>query len=278
VYLFTRSGSTWSQQTYFKASNPDLGDGFGWGLALSADGATLAVGSATENSAATGIDGNQADNSATYAGAVYVFTRSGAMWSQQAYVKASNTDAFDLFGISLVLSADGDLLVVGANGESSASGSGQADNSRPMAGAAYVFARSGSTWSQAAFLKASNPDPDDRFGGSLAMTPDGTTLVAGANVESSAAVGIGGNQADNSVLAAGAVYRFTRSGTAWTQQAYIKASRAGQSNEFGYRLALSADGTILAAGAPFERSGATGIDGNQDDASALYAGAAYVFQ
>jgi hypothetical protein len=93
VYVFTRSGGVWSQQAYVKASNTGPGDSFGFSLALSADGNTLAVGAYLENSNATGIGGNQADNSALDSGAVYVFTRSGGVWSQQAYIKASNTAA-----------------------------------------------------------------------------------------------------------------------------------------------------------------------------------------
>jgi trimeric autotransporter adhesin len=281
VYVFARSGSTWSQQTYIKASNPDTADGFGSSLALSADGTTLAVGAATESSAATGIDGNQGDNSATLAGAVYVFARSGTTWIQQAYVKASNTDPFDIFGFRVALSADGATLAVGAALESSAAfgvGGNQGNNLAPNAGAVYVFTRSGTTWSQQAYIKASNPDPDDRFGHSVALTADGATLAVGAVLESSTAIGIGGNQGDNATFASGAAYRFTRSGTTWSQQAYIKASNTDEVDEFGYVVALTADGAILAASTPFEAGGATGVGGNQNDNSARHAGAVYVYQ
>lgn len=120
VYVFTRAGSTWSQQAYVKASNTGAADQFGYRLALSYDGSTLVVGAPHEDSAATGIDGNQADNTATDAGAVYVFTRTGPTWTQQAYLKASNTDAGDLFGVSVAISADASTLAVGAFGEASA--------------------------------------------------------------------------------------------------------------------------------------------------------------
>src|SRR5262249_46049315 len=151
---------------------------------------------------ATGIGGNQADNSAFQAGAVYVFTRSGATWSQQAYLKASNTDAFDEFGASVALSAGGSTLAVGPTRESSAAtgiGGNPADNSASLAGAVYVFTRSGATWSQQAYLKASNTDAGDNFGGSVALSADGSTLAVGTRLEASAATGIGGNSADNSV-------------------------------------------------------------------------------
>jgi trimeric autotransporter adhesin len=144
---------------YVKASNTGANDRFGNSVALSADGNTLAVGAYGEDSSATGIGGDQTNNSASSSGAVYVFARSGSTWSQQAYVKASNTGAGDCFGSSVALSADGDTLAVGAYNEaSSATGIGgvQTNNSAPSSGAVYVFTRSGSTWSQQAYVKASN--------------------------------------------------------------------------------------------------------------------------
>ena len=98
MYVFIRNDGIWTQQAYIKASNTDAGDRFGGSVRLSADGNTLAVGALGESSSATGVNGDQADNSATQSGAVYIFTRSGASWSQQAYIKASNTDPDDLFG------------------------------------------------------------------------------------------------------------------------------------------------------------------------------------
>ena len=142
--IFVRSGATWSQQAYIKASNTGQEDWFGVRLALSGDGNTLAVGAPNEDSAAQGINGRQTNDSATEAGAVYLFTRSGAAWSQLAYVKGANTEAFDEFGGAVGLSRDGRTLVVGAKGEdSSARGvnGNQADNSLDEAGAVYVFTR-----------------------------------------------------------------------------------------------------------------------------------------
>ncbi|HWU91069.1 MAG TPA: hypothetical protein VN253_27575 [Kofleriaceae bacterium] len=280
VYVFTRSGATWTQQAYLKASNAGQPDMFGYRLALSADGSTLAVGAMQEASAATGIDGNGADNSAASAGAVYVFARSGATWSQQAYVKASNTDADDKFGTSVALSGDGSTLAVGAEQESSAAtgiGGNQADNSAIRAGAVYVFARSGATWSQQAYVKASNTNAFDRFGASVALSDNGSTLAVGASTESSASTGIDGDQLSNGVSGAGAVYVFVRSSATWSQQAYIKASNTGAIDTFGTSVALSADGSTLVATSPLEDSASTGINGNQADNSATNAGAAYVF-
>ena len=266
--------------SYLKASNTGPFDWFGSAIALSADGTTLAVGAYDEFSNATGIDGNQTDHSATAAGAVYIFARSGATWVQQAYVKASNTDAGDQFGAAVALAADGSTLAVGAPFESSAAtgiDGNQTDNSATNAGAVYVFVRAGTTWSQQAYVKASNTGPSDQFGEAVALSGDGATLAVGAPGEASAATGVGGNQADNSAGSAGAVYLLVRAGTAWSQQAYVKASNTDAADQFGFAVALTSDGSTLAVGANGEDSGATGIDGNQADNSQGNAGAAYVF-
>ena len=132
-----------AQEAYVKASNTDADDLFGYNVTLSDDGNTLAVGASNEDSAATGVNGDQADNSANKSGAVYVFTRdSGGSWTQQAYVKAHDTSASDYFGASVVLSGDSHTLVVGARHEDSAAtgvNGDQTDNSATDAGAVYVF-------------------------------------------------------------------------------------------------------------------------------------------
>jgi len=280
VYVFTRSVATWTQQAYVKASNTGAGDRFGFSVALSSDGNTLAVGATGEDSSATGIGGIQADNSAAEAGAVYVFTRSIATWTQQAYVKASNTGAIDLFGFSVALSGDGNTLAVGAIGESSAAtaiGGDPADNTATSAGAVYVFTRNVATWTQQAYVKASNTGALDLFGSSVSLSSDGNTLAVGATGEDSSATVIGGSETDNSATNSGAVYVFTRSGATWTQQAYVKASNTGAGDQFGISAALSGDGDALAVGASLEASAATGIGGNQADNTAADAGAVYVY-
>jgi HJR/Mrr/RecB family endonuclease len=280
VYVFERTGATWAQQAYIKASNTNANDMFGSAVALSTDGMTLAVGAPQESSAAIGVNGNQNDNTASRAGAVYVFTRNGTTWSQQAYLKASNTDANDSFGGALALSDDGSTLAVGAVGESSASigiNGNQASNAAVNSGAVYVFTRVVATWSQQAYIKASNTDALDEFGLDVALSGDGSTLAVGAYGEASAATGVAGSQADNSKADAGAVYVFTRAGTTWSQQAYIKASNTDAGDGFGDHVALSKDGATLAVQARHEASRSTGINGDQSDNSTMNAGAVYVF-
>lgn len=275
AYLFTRSGSTWSQQAYVKASNTQAYDWFGHALALSSDGSTLAVGAFGEDSGATGIDGAQGDNSATNSGAVYLFTGNGSTWSQQAYIKASNAGANDWFGSALSLSSDGNTLAIGAYGEDS--NGNQGDNSVIDSGAVYLLNRSGGVWSQQAYLKASNAEAGDMFGIAVALSGDGNTLAVGASGEDSNAIGVGGAQGDNSASNSGAVYLFTRSGSNWPQQAYVKASNTESNDGFGSALALSNDGNTLAVGAFGEDSNATGIGGTQSDNSATESGAVYLF-
>jgi hypothetical protein len=193
------SADAFAQQAYLKASNTGSGDQFGYSLALSGD--TLAVGAYREDSQATGVNGDQSDNSRADSGAVYVYTRSGTVWSQQAYLKASNTGSGDEFGWSVALF--GDTLAVGATGEASqATGvnGDQDDDSLAEAGAVYVFVRSGTVWSQQAYLKASNTGSDDTFGYTVALSGD--TLAVGADREASQATGIDGDQGDDSLVEA----------------------------------------------------------------------------
>lgn len=261
-----------AQQAFLKASNAEASDLFGYAVAASGD--TVVISAKSESSSATGVNGNQALNSLPLSGAAYVFVRDGATWSQQAYLKASNTGSIDAFGRSVAIS--GDTIVIGADLESSnATGvnGNQADNSAEFSGAAYVFVRNGTIWSQQAYLKASNTEERDNFGVSVAVSGD--TIVVGAHTEDSSATGVDGDQTDNSATYAGAAYVFVRSGTSWSQQAYLKASNAESGDFFGRTVAVSGD-TVL-VGADHEESGATGVNGNQSSNNTSNAGAAYVF-
>jgi hypothetical protein len=272
VYVFVRNGSSWQQEAYLKASNTDPGDRFGYSVAISGD--TIVVGAYSEDSSATGVNGDQSSNLAADSGAVYVFVRTGSTWQQQAYLKASNAQAGDIFGTHVAI--HGDTIVVGAIGEDSAATGVNGNQFHDLAGesgAAYVFVRNGTTWQQQAYLKASNTDPSDWFGISVAISMD--SVVVGAMREESAAIGVNGNQASNTMREAGAAYLFGRTGTNWQQHAYLKASNTGEFDNFGAGVAI-ANNTIVVT-APEERSTATGINGNQSNNSAPRAGAAYVF-
>ena len=142
-------------------------------------------------------------------GAAYVFVRQGDAWTQRSYLKASNAESDDHFGHAVAVS--GDMIVVGAMGEASDAigvGGDQLDNSVQNSGAAYVFARQGDGWVQAAYMKATNPGELDHFGCAVAVS--GGTVVVGAMNEASHTTGIGGYQENNDVRDSGAVYVYPK--------------------------------------------------------------------
>lgn len=275
VYVFKRNGSDWSQEAYLKASKTGQGDAFGYSVSL-ASGSYLAVGAIYENSSATGVNGADQNDSAPGSGAAYVFTRTNGdpgTWSQQAYLKASNTGQNYFFGSSVSISGDSSTLAVGSKGEAS-------NASLLSSGAAYVFKRNGTQWAQQAYVKASNAGAADFFGSSVSLDGGGNTLAVGAPGERSNAVGIGGNQSNDSFYSAGAVYVFARGGVLnnlWVQKAYVKASNTAEYAQFGTSVALSSLGSVLAVGAIGESGGDAGVNGIQSDHSAAYSGAVYVY-
>jgi len=248
AYVFVRSGTTWTQEDYLKASNAEQDDTFGVSVAISGD--TVVVGALGE-----GSDGSsQVDNSESGSGAAYVFVNDGEDWAQQDYLKAFNAGESDFFGVSVAIS--GDTIVVGAAQEGS-DGSGPDNDDAPQSGAAYVFVRSGTTWNQQDYLKAANPELEDYFGASVAVSGD--MVVVGAYRD------------DNVAEDAGSAYVFVRSGTAWSQQAYLKADNADEEDLYGCAVAVSGDTIVL--GAPYESSDGSGPENN--DAS--NSGAVYMF-
>jgi len=296
VYVFERTDIgggefEWNEVAYIKASNTDGdvdpddsvfdGDGFGNKLALSGDGTTLAVGAPREDSNALGIDGDEADNSAMDAGAVYVFRDlGGPAWMQEAYIKPSNTDAGDEFGSDLALSTAGDRLAVGAPFESSGSSGINGDgfnNGAATSGAAYVFERSGSAWSQHSYLKAMSPDPADEFGFSLDLNAAGDVLAVGATREDGILRGVDVDQANNGSVNTGAAYVFEESGGAWAQTAFMKASNADPIDQFGFVVKLSSSGDALVATSLWEGGRSQGINGNQVLDDFVGSGAGYLF-
>ena len=275
AYVFVRNGTTWSQHAYLKASNPGADDSFGSEVAISGD--IIVVSAYREDGGASGVDGNQVDNSAADAGAAYVFERSAGQWAQTAYLKPSNTDAGDLFGSSIDVS--GDTVVVGTDYEDSAAtgiNGNQSDNSASGSGAAYVFTRNETGWIQQAYLKASNTQAGDSFG--RAVSVSGDTIAVGAYFEDGGSIGVNGDQNNNSSPNSGSVYVFTRNGGIWEQEAYLKSSEhtgVSWGDYFGIRVSIQ--GNLLAVGAFQEDSAASGIDGDPFDNSLSGSGAAYLF-
>ena len=281
VYVFTRTGTVWSQQAFlkpFSIGTTERGDNFGFSVAVSGD--TLVVGAHAEDSASTGVD-SVATETASVAGAAYVFVRSGTTWTPQAYLKPAavgTTQVSDYFGWSVAI--DGDTLVVGAPFEdSSTTGiNAGADELSSGSGAAYVFTRSGSTWSQEAVLKpgaVGATQQNDAFGTAVAISAN--TIVVGAPGEDGSATAVNGI-ADEEASNAGAAYVYTRQGGSWSQQAYLKAATVGTTpagDALGTSVAIEGNDILL--GAPAEDGSTTSIDGAADEGSAQ-AGAAYLFR
>lgn len=275
VYIFERTGSTWSAEAYLKASNTGSADEFGYTVALSGDGTTLAVGALREDGAGTGID-PAVDEGATDSGAVYVFHRT-VDWSLQGYLKASNTGPDDFFGSALAISDDGSTLAVASIGEDG-SGTGlnpASDEAANGSGAVYLYERSGSTWAFDAYLKARNTRSNDRFGRSVSLSGDGAVLAVGADGEQGAGRGVNPDYVPTSV-GAGAAYVYQHTST-WAFEAYIKAHNTGAFDSFGFNVALSGDGRVLVVGAYQEDGSGTGVNPASDEAADA-SGAAYAFR
>lgn len=254
----------WARGPLLSPGRTRPGDVFGRSLSFAGDGETLVVGAPGDDS--TGIE---LDNDAPEAGAAYVFSYDGADWTASAYIKASLVGSGDGFGVKVVLSGDGKTLAIGARGEAGGGtgvGADPTDDSAERSGAVYLFARDGDDWLQEAYVKASNTDPGDGFGDTIGLTDDGSVMVCGARAEASAALGVGGNAADNSLPESGAAYVYVRNDAEWRFTHYLKAPNAGEGDLFGMAVALSGDGSRLAVGASYEDSDSTGIGGDQGDA------------
>ncbi len=260
VVVFEGGGASWTQMAFLKASNPGLSDAFGWSVDM--DGDTIVVGAPQEDSDATGVDGDQNDNGERDSGAAYVFVGNGASWAQQAYLKAANTDADDEFGNAVAVY--GNSIVVGAWLEA-AGGYGT--------GAAYTFARSGGTWAGEMYIKSSNFGQGDSFGHAVDMGDD--IMVIGAHLEDSNATGIDGSQGDWFMGDYGAAYVFERTGSHWSQSAYVKPNDVNQYGYFGKSVSIS--GRSFVVGSPTEDSTATGVNGNSDSGAGSHSGATYLF-
>jgi hypothetical protein len=285
AYVFSRVPGGWTQSAYIKASNARQGTGFGSTVAISSNGATIAVGAGGEDSSATGVNGDQNNTALPNSGAVYVFQLSGNTWSQEAYIKSPFPDAdagaiANLLGDSgLALSGDGNTLAVSSvREESSARGidGDHTDMTMQSSGAVYVYVRDGGIWTHQAYVKASNTDISDQFGTSVDLSHDGNIMAVGAIGESSRAVGVGGDQEDDAAQDTGAVYVFRRAGS-WSQVNYVHAHSTDPRDQFGVSLSLSGDGATMVVGADFEDGGGTFFNADPDDETSSQAGAAYIF-
>jgi hypothetical protein len=272
------------EESYAKAKQPTEGAQYAYALSLNsapdwAGGAVLAVGAPGHPSKTQTINGSQTDLGASLSGAVLLYSRDDAgQWREEAFIKASNAEAEDLFGISVAL--EGDLLVVGAPEEDGESGgvNGDDGNETPGSGAVYVFRYHDAAWRQEAYLKAEFPTVGDGFGRSVALEngESGAVRIAvGAWHDSNSAVGTNPKQRDSAAANSGAAYVFEYRAGGWVQVSYLKPSNTDFADSFGETIAL--DGDTLVVGAPLEAGAVGKINGDQANNDAFAAGAAYVF-
>ncbi len=277
AYVYRRSGDSWLLEATLKADNTGMGDQFGNSLAVSADGATVVVAAYTESGGMPGVN-PVSDEGAYASGAAYVFTRTSGVWRQQARLKASNPGMDDSFGTTVAISGDGDAVAIGAYGEDGA-GEGidpPADEALFGSGAVYVYRRSAGLWAFEAYVKAVTPSLADAFGCTVALDATGATLAVGARQEDGSGLGVGPVR-DEAAESSGAAYVYRRSEGSWAFDTYIKPSNTSALDGFGYSLALSADGRVLAVGAPREAGSGSGVDPASDE-SLGGSGAAYVYR
>ncbi len=216
AYVFTRSGNQWTQQAELAEPDGSAFDGFGDSVAIA--GGTALVGVSLLQSGPHAADG-----------AVYVFTGAGSTWTMQTTL--STGVQFDNFGLSVALSAAGDTALIGAQAASRGPGAGP--------GAAYVFTGSGANWTQQAKLTAGDGALGDTFGRTISLSASGDQALIGAPLH---AVGAAAQQ--------GAAYMFTRTGGKWSQQQELTAPDGSASDELGSALALSGDGASAMIGSP----------------------------
>ncbi|MDU9047378.1 MAG: FG-GAP repeat protein [Candidatus Electrothrix sp. Rat3] len=228
TYVFVRSGSTWSQQAKLTPDDGAADDWFGDSVAISGDTALI------------GADGD--DDNGSDSGSAYVFVRSGSTWSQQKKLIPDDNAAGDWFGWSVAIS--GDTALIGADGD---------DDNGSDSGSAYVFVRSGSTWSQQAKLTPDDGTAGDWFGASVSISGD--TALVGADGD------------DDNGSDSGSAYVFVRSGSIWSQQAKLTPNDGTANDWFGASVAISGDTALV---------GTDGDDDNGSDSGSVYVGSVYV--
>lgn len=214
--VFVRAGSTWSEEALLTLSGARGNDHFGSSVSLSSDGSTALVGAPEDVSGGS-------------LGSVRVFVRAGSGWTAAAALRGSGRTGADGFGRSVSMSGDGSRALVGAGGDDSAGSD---------AGRAWVFARSGSVWSEEASLVASGGAAGDRLGLAVSLNGDGSRALVAAPFDRVAGV------------QTGSARLFVRAGSAWTERFMLSATGGAAGDRFGWAIALNGDGARVLVGAP----------------------------
>lgn len=206
AYVFTRTGTTWTQQQKLLATDGATEDWFGYSVAI--DGNTAVIGAIKD------------DDNGAQSGSAYVFTRTGTTWTQQQKLIASDGEPYENFGCSV--SVSGETALIGAD---------FGDGNEDFSGSAYVFTRTGSTWIPQGKLIASDGVFGDYFG--ISVRIDADTAMIGA---------IGDNENGNQ---SGSAYAFVRNGSTWAQQAKLFTSDGTIGDLFGWSVSLSGDTALI---------------------------------
>ncbi len=225
AYVFHRSGTSWTEQAKLLPSDGAAEDRFGFNVSISGDYALIGA--------------YQDDNNGSSSGSAYVFHRSGTSWTEQAKLLPSDGAADDLFGYSVSIS--GDYALIGALFD---------DDNGAASGSAYVFHRSGTSWTEQAKLLPSDGAANDFFGVSVSISDDYALIGATDN--------------DSNVSDSNAAYVFHRSGTSWTEQAKLSPSDEAAEDRFGFSVSISGDYVLIGA--------------NEDDDNGDSSGSVYFFK
>jgi hypothetical protein len=224
AYVYVRSGGVWTEQQKITADDGAAGDNFGRRVSISGD--TVVVGA------------NNDDDLGNNSGSVYVYVRSGGVWTEQQKLTADDGAAGDEFGHDVSIS--GDTLVVGTPED---------EDNGTRSGSAYVYVRSGGVWTEQQKITADDGAAGDYFGRSVSISDD--TLVVGAHAD------------DDKGSDSGSAYVYVRSDGVWTEQQKITADDGAGGDDFGVSVSISGDTLVVGA--------------HQTDDKGLQSGSAYVY-
>lgn len=230
AYVFKRTGTTWAVEGILAESDAATGDYFGTSVTINADGSRIAIGARLKN------------GGTTTSGVVYVFLRTGTTWAQEQKITPTTPVGGAHFGSAVSLNSDATRLAVGAE---------QSNKPVSSSGSAYIFLRTGTTWTQEALIASTDGLSLDYFGYSISLSGDGIRVAVGAK----STAGAGGQNAS------GAVYVFTRSGTTWTQEKKLTASIQNDTANFGWSVAINYDGSRIVSGAINDLNNSSSVTG-----------------
>lgn len=216
AYVFKRASDGWTVVDSLFAADGDATNIYGVSVALA--GGTALVGTPFD-------DSSNGEN----VGAAYMFERTNSgRWTESAMIAPADSDSADRFGGAVALSEKGDTALIGAQADDDPNGKN--------AGAAYVFERVGSEWTEAVKLTPANGDTEDFFGASVALADDGTMALIGAYHD---------DDPTGESPGAGAAYLFEQTTTGWTETATLASANGDALDRFGSSVALRGDTTLI---------------------------------